>query len=166
VIESKTLQEVLTYLKDELGGDWLLTGGSLVRLGFDSSRGTEDIDLVRIRHPEFSDEKSRNELFQWLLKRGLGPEWVNTAVEPFVREVPSWERELVRLQSGTRGQIFRPNLTLFVYLKLRRGSEIDLGDIRTVAPQCPEGFDEARFMSWADQKLQTRFRAQRSALGI
>lgn len=43
-MESKTLNEVLDYLGNELGGDWLLAGGSLVRLKFDATRGTEDMD--------------------------------------------------------------------------------------------------------------------------
>jgi hypothetical protein len=30
-MDEKTLEEILRYLLDDLGGDWLLTGGSLVR---------------------------------------------------------------------------------------------------------------------------------------
>ncbi len=165
-MESKTLAEILGYLCDELGGDWLLTGGSLVRLEFDATRGTEDVDLVRIRHPELSDEAARNALFRWLIDRGLGPEWVNSAVEPFVREIKDWQNELVPIRKGRRGALFRPSLTLFVYLKLRRGSEVDCEDIRRVAPQCPEGLNEARLLSWMSEALRKRFAALRGSLGI
>jgi hypothetical protein len=165
-MESKTLDEILNYLCESIGGDWLLTGGSLVRLSFDASRGTEDVDLVRLRHPTLSDEAARNELFRWLIARGLGPEWVNTAVEPFVKEVAGWERELVLLRQGSVGALFRPNLTFFAYLKLRRGTSIDLEDVRKAVRKCPEGFDEAKFRGWASEELWARFQGERINLGI
>lgn len=60
--QTEQAKEILRFLCDDLGGDWLLIGGTLVRLYFDSIRGTEDIDLVRIRHPELSDDASRERL--------------------------------------------------------------------------------------------------------
>ena len=166
MIESKTVEEILNYLCNDLGGEWLLTGGSLVRLKFDAQRGTEDMDLVGITHPALSDTAARNELYRWLIGRGLGPEWVNTAVEPFVREVPQWESETVEIQRGPKGRIVRPTLTLFVFLKLRRGTDVDLEDIRKAVVHCPEKFDETKFLLWADARLQIKFRAFRSMLAI
>jgi hypothetical protein len=40
-MDSKRLDEILAYLCEDLGGDWLLTGGALVRHEFDASRGAE-----------------------------------------------------------------------------------------------------------------------------
>jgi hypothetical protein len=165
-MEAKTIQDILTYLTDDLGGDWLLTGGSLVRLNFDDTRGTEDVDLVRIRHPDLSDDGAKNQLFKWLIQHGLGPEWVNTAVEPFVREIANWEKETVILRSGKKGKIFRPNLTLFTYLKLRRGSEVDVLDLVKAVPKCPEGFEEKKFLKWSDPKMKIKFTEVRSKLGL
>lgn len=165
-MDTKTINEILGYLCETLGGDWLLTGGSLVRLGFDGNRGTEDVDLVKIRHSQLTDEAAKNALFQWLLQRGLGPEWVNSAVEPFIREVREWEDELILFRSGSLGQIFRPNLTLFTYLKLRRGSDIDLRDIQQALPCCPEGFSEPKFLSWANETLKAKFMKYRFQLGL
>ena len=141
-------------------------GGALVRLNFDSSRGTEDIDLVRMNHPELSDTAAKNTLYKWLIKKGLGPEWVNSAVEPFIREIQEWETEVVPLQTGARGKVYRPTLTVFVYLKLRRGTEIDLMDIKKAVPKCPEGFDEKKFMKWADDATKKKFTKLRANLGI
>lgn len=166
MIDVKQLEEVMTYLCEELGGDWLLTGGALVRLNFDASRGTEDIDLVRISHPALSDEATRTQLFRWLMSRNLGPEWVNTAVEPFVREVANWENEILIIRTGTAGKIYRPNLTLFTYLKLRRGTEIDLLDIKKAVPKCPEGFDEKKFLKWANEVVEARYRKERAKLSF
>jgi hypothetical protein len=147
-MEAKLLEQILTYLCDELGGEWLLTGGS----------------LVRIDHPSLSDEAARNALFRWLIDRGLGPEWVNTAVEPFVREVPSWEQELAVLREGARGRVYRSNLTLFTYLKLRRGSEIDLTDVVKAMSACPEGLDENKLAGWATPEVAARLKKLRISL--
>lgn len=156
-METKTIEEILSYLCEELGGDWFLTGGALVRLIFDADRGTEDVDLVRIRHSELSDEAAKNQLFRWLIDRELGPEWVNSAVEPFVREVPGWESEVVLFRSGAKGRVLRPTITLFVYLKLRRGTEIDLLDIEKAISKCPEKLDEARLLAWGNARVNERF---------
>ncbi|MDR3608289.1 MAG: hypothetical protein P4M08_13040 [Oligoflexia bacterium] len=165
-LSSKALDEIIAYLCDEIGGDWLLAGGALVRLEFDAERGTEDVDLVRVSHPELSDEMAKHTLFKWLIARGSGPEWVNSAVEPFVREVPNWQNELVFVRAGRKGRILRPTLTLFAYLKLRRGTDIDLSDIRAAVAKCPEGFDERKFRLWADLKTLSRFEQHRAALGL
>jgi hypothetical protein len=41
-MEATTLEKFLQYLIDDIGGDWLLAGGSLVRLIFDETRGAEE----------------------------------------------------------------------------------------------------------------------------
>lgn len=165
-LDQPVVDEILTYLCEELGGDWLITGGTLVRLEFDSNRGTEDVDLVRLRHSTLSDEAAKTQLFRWLIDRGLGPEWVNSAVEPFVREVPEWEKETLILREGRKGRLFRPNLTLFIYLKLRRGTEIDLQDISKAIPSCPEGFDEKKLNRWSNPQVIARFARFRGQFGL
>lgn len=87
-------------------------------------------------------------------------------MEPFVKEVVNWEQNTVCIQTGKKGQIFRPNLTLFIYLKLRRASEIDLMDVSKAISACPEKFDEKKFLTWADQKLINRFLDLRNRFGI
>lgn len=166
-MDTKQIDEILTYLTDQLGGDWLLAGGSLVRLVFDGSRGTEDIDLARMREsPHLSRDAALASLYQKLIADGLGPEWVNTALEPFVAAVPDWMDHVVLLKEGGMGRIFRPTLTLFAFLKLRRGTDIDMQDVRAAARACPEKFDEHQFMAWADPLLQARYLAAKSSLGL
>ena len=47
-VDAKFLEEILETLTDTVGGDWLLAGGSLVRLVFDDTRSTEDVDIARM----------------------------------------------------------------------------------------------------------------------
>ena len=150
-MDSTTLEKLLTHLIDEVGGDWLVAGGTLVRLIFDSSRGTEDIDLLRIRHPVDSNEVSLDKLYQFALSIGSGPEWINTAMAPFVRAAPGWESHIVPLRRGKSGTLHRPTLTLFAYLKLERGSEIDIQDLEKafqLTQKRPEEFSEKTLEGW------------------
>ena len=153
-MDTHQIDSILTFLCEELGGDWFLTGGSLVRLKFDAHRGTEDMDLVRIRDELQSEERSRTRLFEWLMQHNLGPEWVNTAVEPFVKRVPNWESEVIELRAGRIGRVFRPNLTFFIYLKLGRATSADWKDIEKAIPHCLEGFDWKKFEEWATEKVK------------
>lgn len=130
-MEKAKTEQILEKLCQEIGGDWLLVGGTLVQLYYDGARSTEDIDLVQISHPSKSREVAQNELFQFTQKSwGMGPEYVNLSVEFFVRDLPGWESEVRLLKTGSQGRIFRPSLTLFCALKARRGSELDLQDIQ------------------------------------
>ncbi len=165
-MEASTQEEILRYLLDEVGGDWFLTGGGLVRMSFDASRGTEDLDLVKISHSEQSDDSAKQMLYRWLIDRGFGPEWINSAVEPFVREVSDWQKETVLARTGEKGRLFRPTITLFVYLKLRRGTEIDIGDIQKAAQKCAEPFDEKLLLSWGNPKVAERYQKQAPQLGL
>ncbi|MGK5088937.1 hypothetical protein WDW86_15370 [Bdellovibrionota bacterium FG-2] len=143
-----------------------LTGGSLVKFEFESGRATEDIDIVRIRHDTLSDEASRNELYRWLIQRGSGPEWVNTAVEPFLNEVPDWKKEVVLIRNGSAGNIFRPSLTLFIFLKLRRGTPIDFQDIGHAIKHCPEGVEINKLKLWGSAPICEKYRKIAVSFGL
>jgi hypothetical protein len=54
----ENLNLALDYLCQNFGGQWLLLGGSLIRFDVDSTRGTHDIDLVRLDLESIS-EKTR-----------------------------------------------------------------------------------------------------------
>ena len=47
-MEHQTIEKLLALLCQEIGGDWLLAGGSLIQLEVNDARATEDIDLVNI----------------------------------------------------------------------------------------------------------------------
>ncbi len=70
------------------------------------------------------------------------------------------------LRAGAKGAVHRPNLTLFVYLKLRRATETDLGDIRSAIRKGPEGFDERKLLSWPSEAVRERFARLRTGLGL
>lgn len=166
-VDSEKLRQVLGGICQKIGGDWLLAGGSLVQLLFDSNRGTQDIDLVNIRHDHLAETPLQTELFLLAKSLGLTPENLNSAVSFFVRQVPGWQSQIVEIAAGPKGKIYRPTLTLFVYLKLGRASEIDLADIRSAVKVCGRHeFDSELYDSWADVKLREKLVECRSKIGL
>ena len=149
-MEKAKTDRILEELCQNIGGDWLLLGGTLVQLIYDGERATEDIDLVHISHPTASRESVQNSLFQFTHKEwGIGSEFVNLSVEFFLNELSGWQTEVLPYRRGPRGQVLRPSLTLFCALKLRRGTELDLADIRSaVAKEGVQAFNWDKLHIW------------------
>lgn len=156
-MEKAKTEQILEKLCHEIGGDWLLVGGTLVQIYYDGARSTEDIDLVQISHPSKSREVAQNELFRFTQDSwGMGPEYVNLSVEYFVRDLSGWESEVRLLRSGSQGRIFRPSLTLFCALKARRGSELDLQDIQSaIRKEGLRELDREKLKSWVPESKQS-----------
>jgi hypothetical protein len=126
----KTLDRnvLLSFVKiagDRLEGNWVLMGGSLLPLLGVEHRVTLDIDIAG---PLDAGNRQTLVLMEIAHELGLPVETINPAAAFFLREIEGWERELVPLHRGRSATIHRPNVTLFVLLKLARLTESDLGD--------------------------------------
>ncbi len=158
---------LLDEICQKVGGNWLLTGGSLIQLEVDSARATEDIDLVAINHSSLSEVAAQNELFKAAVRLGLSAENVISAASFFVQNIPNWKQNLIELRAGPAGKIFRPNLTLFILLKLGRASPVDLKDIAlAVQKYGPAEFMMEVFKKNAEPKIVTLFEANRKNFGL
>lgn len=115
----------LKTITEELDGDWLLIGGSLLSLLKVSDRITSDIDLCPI--DEMTNDKRLN-LMEIAQKCGLGVEAINPSADFFLRSIPNWKNAIVLYLVGKKGKIFRPSLDLYFKLKLNRRSESDIED--------------------------------------
>lgn len=109
----------------ELEGDWVLIGGSLLAVINAESRSTSDIDLCSI--DELSNEK-RISLMKLAEQAGLSIESINPAADYFLKQIPNWKNSLVILQSGLKGNLYRPSLELYISLKLARATDTDIKD--------------------------------------
>lgn len=166
-MDAAKIEALLEAICQRVGGDWLLVGGSLVHLEYDGARATADIDLVPIGHPTYSDVRAQDELFKAAHALGLDAENVNSAARFFVADIPLWREEVLEWRHGPAGRVFRPTLALFVALKLARGTEIDLLDIRSAVKKEGAGeFREDRFRKIANSKIQSKFDSSRAGLGI
>jgi hypothetical protein len=149
-MEISKVHKILEELCQTIGGDWLLVGGALVQIEFDEQRGTEDIDLALISSSDKSEAVLQNELFRFSMNElQIGPESVNLAVTPFLNDLSGWREECQLLRAGAAGNIYRPNLTLFIALKMKRASSIDLSDIREALKNWSSSeLDEKKLQSW------------------
>jgi hypothetical protein len=149
-MEISKIRKILEELCQTIGGDWLLVGGALVQIEFNEQRATEDIDLALIASSSKSEAVLQTELFRYSMNElQIGPESVNLAVTPFLNDISGWRDECKRLQVGVAGNIYRPSLTLFIALKMKRASSIDLSDIREALNHWPsDELDEKKLQSW------------------
>lgn len=131
-LDAETIRELVQATADELTGDWLLLGGSLVALWLDGRRTTEDVDLVGMT----DRGEQRFRLLEFFGQRGLPVETVNSAADYFVYRHSDWREQVELLLKGTASNIYRPSPTLFLLLKLGRLSEQDLEDCRILLHHC------------------------------
>ncbi len=127
-MDNEQLKLALERICQNLGGDWLLLGGSLVRTDLDATRGTHDLDIVRV--PQNDNTQDQTNLILEMKKVGLSPEQVNSAVLFFLKQFKGWETEVRELLKFKGGRILRPTLTLFAFLKLGRATPIDIEDLK------------------------------------
>jgi hypothetical protein len=123
-LDRARLEQVVDAIAERLPGQWLLVGGALAALWLEPRRTTEDVDVLGLAGT--ADE--RMALMRLAGELDLPVEALNSAADFFVRRIEGWRDELELFRHGTLGRIYRPTVTLFVLLKLRRLSEHDLAD--------------------------------------
>jgi hypothetical protein len=124
-LDSKLLARFLRLAGDNLKGEWLLVGGTLLpAVGIDS-RPTVDIDLVRIGG---GNEDQSLELMRLANSLDLSVESINQAAAFFVKQSGFKKIDLLPLYTGKSATIHRPSVELYWKLKLERFSDSDAGD--------------------------------------
>lgn len=122
-LDNKTLKKFLEIAGEKLSGDWILIGGTVLPVLGIHHRATVDIDFVSKNKKE-----ETLKLMEIADELGLSVETINQAGAFFLYQVPNFEDELILLYKGSRAKIFRPNLLLYLKLKIKRLSESDFLD--------------------------------------
>lgn len=165
------IQAIVQLVGERLEGEWLLIGGGAAAAWFAPSRTTEDLDLVGLA----GTQAERFALMELAADAGIPIEAVNSAADYFVRRITGWRDELVVLARGSRGVIYRPSATLFLLLKLRRLTAVDLADCLALIEHCKQSKEPIErervrtaieaLPASADQALTERRLQLREALG-
>lgn len=103
MIQKSQYDLFLNNVINELDGDWVLIGGSLLIIAGASKRPTADIDLCPIG--ELNNEK-RIALMEIAKKSQLPIEAINPSADFFLRQIPNWKSSLSILISGNKGSSF------------------------------------------------------------
>jgi len=127
-MDTQKIDQILNEVCNNLGGDWLLIGGSLVQLLKANDRATRDIDLVPFDASAEIDPVLRLSFVQMAKKLGLVATSINHSAGFFVRQFHNWESQTKLFLSGPKGKVFRPTTTLFLALKIKRATEVDISD--------------------------------------
>lgn len=126
VISKELLDQFFELASEKLSGEWILLGGSVLPYLGRPIRATVDIDLATI---SLRGGEQQLELMEIAESLSLPIEAVNTAAEFFVRKIPWFKNNLVHMYSKGDFCVYRPNVNLFIQLKLPRLSESDLEDM-------------------------------------
>ena len=116
-IDRKLLEKLIRLAGTRLRGDWILIGGTVLPLLGIGYRVTTDIDLICVGK---SDQTDTLQLMKLAESLGLSVESINQAGAFFLNKIPDFRSQMILLHSGPSAQIFRPNATLFLRLKIAR----------------------------------------------
>lgn len=130
MVNPKLIQDLLLVSKKRLTGDWVLLGGTLLYYFNISKRVTTDIDLVPISGTRGNQQMLQ--AFELSNDLNLPVETINSAALFFLEKIKNYRDELVLIQEWKEGKIYRPNLYLFIRLKLGRFTESDYLDCMEV----------------------------------
>lgn len=132
-LNPKLLREFIKQAGEQLQGNWLLVGGTLLpALGLDV-RATVDIDFICLNEKGSSQTIALMELADSL---GLPIETVNQAAAFFLKNIDYDNTDLISLHEGSKAKIYRPSTVLYWNLKLSRLSESDLIDCQHYYNYC------------------------------
>ena len=148
------IQALLELAGDRLTGEWLLIGGAAAAAWFSPVRTTEDIDLIGLA----GSQAERLALMELAESAAIPVEAVNSAADFYLRRIDGWREQLVPLHRGAHAVVYRPSATLFILLKLRRLSAVDLDDCLALVAHCRasgEPIDRARIRARLDELPRT-----------
>ncbi|MCB0408475.1 MAG: hypothetical protein KDD34_09740 [Bdellovibrionales bacterium] len=124
-LNSKLLKKFLKRASEDLTGEWLLVGGTLLpALGIDA-RATVDIDLINLKS---NDNNNLIQLMKLADNLKLPIESINQAAAYFLKDIKYSQSDLFILSKGKKAIIYRPSLALYWKLKIPRLTESDLLD--------------------------------------
>ncbi len=125
VIDRALIVRFVEMASNRLAGDWVVMGGAVLPFLGIEHRTTLDIDVAWTKDATSDQMLVLMEIAEQL---GLPVEAVNQSGAFFLHRIENWKDNLVVLRKGRQATIFRPDITLFVLLKIGRFTESDMTD--------------------------------------
>lgn len=153
-ISENLLKTFFKKASQRLKGEWVLIGGCVpIGLGL-GTRSTTDIDFISRKRGDTSEALQLMEVAESV---GLPIEAVNQAGAYFLRKVEDYEKHLVVLFKTETFCVFRPDLYLFLKLKISRLSDSDLSDCMAMIEFCKSELsraDQAEIRRILDEEIK------------
>lgn len=136
MITEKTLEKFINKAQKELNGEWVILGGSLLSLLKIQKRVTYDIDIV-----ELNQRSQDLALMQIAEDLDMPIETINQAAAFFLEKQKNYKEDLILINANKKFKLFRPNLSLYLRLKMSRATESDINDCITYIKYCLKNDD-------------------------
>ncbi len=137
-IDSKLMKKFMERAVQQLEGEWIVIGGTVLPLLGIDLRITVDIDLVNL------DIKNSNrqslQLMEIAESLGLPVETINQAGSYFLSKIDDVRDHLILFQESKKCKIYRPDSYLFLKLKIARLSQSDFEDCSAFVDHDPDDF--------------------------
>jgi len=133
IINGKLLERFIKLAGDRMDGDWIIIGGTVLPLLGLNFRVTVDIDFVPVKD---SDHAQTIKIMEIADELGLPVETINQAGAFFLTKISEFQKHLILIKKGKTAKIFRPDVTLFLLLKMKRLTESDLSDCLAYLKYC------------------------------
>ncbi|MGZ3795699.1 MAG: DUF6036 family nucleotidyltransferase, partial [Pseudobdellovibrionaceae bacterium] len=116
---------IVERVSEELTGEWIIIGGTVLPLVGIDYRVTVDVDIISFGG---ADNQSQLGLMNIAAGLNLPVETINQAGGFFLQKVSGWQQKVKLIRKGTKSSVYRPNLELYFILKLARLSASDMED--------------------------------------
>jgi hypothetical protein len=126
MINSKLMAKFLDKAILKLSGEWIIIGGTVLPLVGIDHRVTVDIDIINLKMENSTKETIA--LMEIAESLKLPVESINQAGAYFLSKIDDVKDHLVLIKESKKCKIYRPDVYLFVKLKIERFSETDLDD--------------------------------------
>lgn len=126
MINHSIVNKFIKKALENLNGDWVIIGGTVLSLLGIEDRVTVDIDLISLRNNHSNAQTIK--LMEIADSLGLPVETVNQSGEFYLKKIPNFMDHLELFAESRKCKIYRPNAYLFFELKLARMTETDILD--------------------------------------
>jgi hypothetical protein len=141
-MNKKIMKKFVEIASEKLTGEWVVIGGTVMAvLGIDY-RVTVDINFVNLKNKNSNADSLK--LMGIAEQLGLPVESINQAGAYFLSKITDVQEHLVEIKKTKSCTIYRPDVYLFVKLKLGRFTQTDLEDCLVMIRHHEEEFQSAK----------------------
>jgi hypothetical protein len=141
-MNQKTMKKFVEIASESLTGEWVIIGGTVMAVLGIEYRVTVDIDFVNLKNKSSNSDSLK--LMGIAEQLGLPIESINQAGAYFLSKINDVQDHLVVIKETKSCKIYRPDVYLFVKLKLGRFTQTDLEDCLVMIQHHQEEFQSSK----------------------
>jgi hypothetical protein len=137
-----TMKKFVEIASENLTGEWVVIGGTVMAVLGIEYRVTVDIDFVNLKNKSSNSDSLK--LMEIAEQLSLPIESINQAGAYFLSKINDVQDHLVVVKETKNCKVYRPDVYLFVRLKLGRFTQTDLEDCLVMIKHHEDEFQSAK----------------------